>query len=527
MRVPQVWARLVEWARGWRDGNGEGDEDVEPWAWPDDGGEGNVGGNGDLVDVPVRVGEASRQVRNGDLVDVPARVGEASRQVRWEGVAVVRGDSGIAWALPWRGAPNGSMLRHESSERGRCGERRAPSDRPLDAFPTYRLPQHPAAPPPESPRLDLSFVRRHPPRPLVGWHSDGLSDAAKRLARLRASAALHEARLAAWREECGRKGKAVVTVEDEMEHAPSKRPPPPLAREPPAEVIDLMESDDDEQDAQSSRSRSGAPTPAATQPRPVRERFHLSSVVAELEAWRDDMPLPPPAEVALQYALDARGDPNEVLATVHGIAVTRQEIQRLLPGAWLTDNLLNVYCQYLLQARQERYAKRNRWPCCTFFSTFFYTRLTATADGYDYAGVRRWTRTLSGYPSQLLVFPINLGNVHWTLAVADLRNCELRYYDSMGGSGETVLAALQRWLRDEAADKQWIGTRMDDTPWRWKHPTVPQQHNGHDCGVFAAQFAELVCRDQPVYFDARKMNQVRRRMALEILCEHAFTPECG
>ncbi|KAK4537955.1 hypothetical protein CDCA_CDCA15G3980 [Cyanidium caldarium] len=510
MRVPRVWARLVAWARGWRDGNGAGDEDVEQLEWPNGGTEGNFGGNGDLVGVSVGVGDASRQVR-------------------WEGVAVGRGDSGIAWALPWRGTPNGSMLRHESSERGKRWERRVPSDPPLDAFPTYRLPQHSPAPPPEAPRLDLSLVGRHPPRPPVGWHSDGLSDASKRLARLRASAALHEARLAAWREECRRKGEAIVTVEGEVEHAPSKRPPPPppRAREPPVEVIDLLESDDDEQDVQSSRSRSGAPTPAATQPLSVRERFHLPSVVAEWEAWRDDMPLPPPAEAALQYALDARGDPNEVLTTVHGIAVTRQEIQRLLPGAWLTDNLLNVYCQHLLQARQEQHAKRNRWPYCTFFSTFFYTRLTATTDGYDYAGVRRWTRTLSGYPSQLLVFPINLGNVHWTLAVADLRTYELRYYDSMGGSGETVLAALQRWLRDEAADKQWAGTRMDDAPWRWKHPTVPQQLNGHDCGVFAAQFAELVCRDQPVYFDARKMNQVRRRMALEILCEHAFIPESG
>ncbi len=50
----------------------------------------------------------------------------------------------------------------------------------------------------------------------------------------------------------------------------------------------------------------------------------------------------------------------------------------------------------------------------------------------------------------LIIFPINLNNCHWVLAVIDLRAEQFIYRDSMNGHDtNNVLFTLRRWLADE------------------------------------------------------------------------------
>ena len=44
----------------------------------------------------------------------------------------------------------------------------------------------------------------------------------------------------------------------------------------------------------------------------------------------------------------------------------------------------------------------------------------ARTTGYNYDYVRTWTRRVDLFSKQLIVFPINIDNVHWCLAVARL-----------------------------------------------------------------------------------------------------------
>lgn len=48
-----------------------------------------------------------------------------------------------------------------------------------------------------------------------------------------------------------------------------------------------------------------------------------------------------------------------------------------------------------------------------------------------------------------IFFPINQDNVHWTFAVVNMKEKCIRYYDSLGGRGNTYLVRLLLYLVDE------------------------------------------------------------------------------
>jgi sentrin-specific protease 1 len=91
-----------------------------------------------------------------------------------------------------------------------------------------------------------------------------------------------------------------------------------------------------------------------------------------------------------------------------------------------------------------------------------------------------------------VLFPINISNMHWALAVAFMQKKKIVYYDSLGLSGLKYLTALQHYIFDEAANKQRHCVLEE---WQLHDERVPFQNNGSDCGVFACMFADLVIDD--------------------------------
>jgi sentrin-specific protease 1 len=167
----------------------------------------------------------------------------------------------------------------------------------------------------------------------------------------------------------------------------------------------------------------------------------------------------------------------------------------------------------------------------------------AWTTGYNYDYVRTWTRRVDLFSKQLIIFPINIDNVHWCLAVARIgaarnlgnsgrsgsldgregeasakrvaavNNGALLYFDSnrsgagvtrLGQSGSPrfateVLTILQQYFADEWADKHPMAPSLK--PWRLKplgtgtRPgLLPQQHDSSSCGVFMCAFAEALTR---------------------------------
>jgi Ulp1 protease family, C-terminal catalytic domain len=108
---------------------------------------------------------------------------------------------------------------------------------------------------------------------------------------------------------------------------------------------------------------------------------------------------------------------------------------------------------------QQQPGQRPPPPRCHFFNTFFLSKLYQERGEYCYANVRRWTSpkklAAAGHAVSCLlqldrlVLPVHQG-MHWTAALVDLTGQRLVFFDSLGGRDAPLMAALKRWLVDEA-----------------------------------------------------------------------------
>ncbi|WFD21277.1 Ulp1 peptidase [Malassezia caprae] len=202
--------------------------------------------------------------------------------------------------------------------------------------------------------------------------------------------------------------------------------------------------------------------------------------------------LPASAEAQVQQALARRG----VVASMTGAQVEAHDMAKLRPGQWLNDEVINFYGQ-LIQQRANQAAPQpgDASPCWAVhvFSSFFWQNLSTRG----YAGVRRWSRHVDLFTKDLVLMPINLGQAHWVCAAIDLRLRRFAYYDSVGMRSPAVLQRLRAYLTDELKDKHGLALCLDDWEDYCAGDTSPQQSNGYDCGVFAAQTLEQLSRRDP------------------------------
>ncbi|EAY90420.1 putative ubiquitin-like-specific protease 1B isoform X1 [Oryza sativa Japonica Group] len=212
-------------------------------------------------------------------------------------------------------------------------------------------------------------------------------------------------------------------------------------------------------------------------------------------------------------------DQSKKIIVMHGpsnIDITKEKIWCLRTCNWLNDEVINLYLE-LLKERAQREPKR--FLKCHFFNTFFYKKLACGKTGYDYQSVRRWT-TLNrlGYglvECEKIFIPIHR-NVHWCLAIINMKDKTFQYLDSFGGMDHAVLRILARYIRDELNDKSNI--QVDTSSWlKISSDSCPLQQNGWDCGMFMLKFIDFHSRGIGLCFTQEHMDYFRKRTAKEIL----------
>ncbi|KAJ1031004.1 hypothetical protein NDA18_002229 [Ustilago nuda] len=233
-------------------------------------------------------------------------------------------------------------------------------------------------------------------------------------------------------------------------------------------------------------------------------------------------------EQEVKAVLQKRGK----IAEIPGAEVNDHDVQKLKPKQWLNDEVINFYGNLILLRSNEAEKKRteamaaakNTPPSPTppagaagskkkgkktkltrpynksldtywrvhFFSSFFWANLKQR--GFD--GVKRWTRRIDIFSKDLILFPINLGNSHWVCGAINMRKHRFEYYDSMGAPNPSAFKLMRDYVTAEAKDKK--KTEIDLRGWRdMFSDESPQQENGFDCGVFAAQTLEQISRRDP------------------------------
>ena len=224
---------------------------------------------------------------------------------------------------------------------------------------------------------------------------------------------------------------------------------------------------------------------------------------------------------------------NDVVGRGFNVDILRKDVLSLCDGVWLNDEVMNFWFELLRERRQKRIAALaadnsgaggERQHLC--WNTFFCQKLME--GGYCYSNVKRWAKPTilnRKYPGVNSIFdfnrvllPVHVGEMHWCLAVIFLPEHRIQYYDSMGGSGMSVLRALLRWLGDESRER--LKAELDVDAWTLV-PTqmgeTPQQHNGCDCGVFTCTAADFISNCEGLDYDQQDMPHFRRRMAVRIM----------
>lgn len=99
-------------------------------------------------------------------------------------------------------------------------------------------------------------------------------------------------------------------------------------------------------------------------------------------------------------------------------------------------------------------------------------------------------------------------NAHWTLAVANINEKCISYYDSLEVqyAAQNVLDILLRFFKENVGG-EWKAVVTDG----------PKQQNGFDCGVFVCTTAEFISRDRPLTFEQKDMIYFRKKMVIEIM----------
>ncbi|KAJ4750020.1 Sentrin-specific protease [Rhynchospora pubera] len=217
------------------------------------------------------------------------------------------------------------------------------------------------------------------------------------------------------------------------------------------------------------------------------------------------------------------GRRSEVLVAheASNIEITREKMQCLRSGAWLNDEVINVYLE-LLKERERREPKK--FLNCHFFNTFFYKKLAGGRSGYDFKAVRRWTTQRKlGYAlidCDKIFVPIHK-EVHWCLAVINVRDKKLQYLDSLGGMDTIVLRTLARYFTEEVKEKS--GKQIDTSSWDFEDcPDLPLQENGWDCGMFMLKYVDFLSRDLHLSFSQEHMMYFRKRTVKELMRLQAF-----
>ncbi|OAV94922.1 hypothetical protein, variant 1 [Puccinia triticina 1-1 BBBD Race 1] len=253
-------------------------------------------------------------------------------------------------------------------------------------------------------------------------------------------------------------------------------------------------------------------------------QLHLSQINSRTKPHQRQWPtsLTPAQQLIVDKALRPN---NETIYDLPGASCGIKELQILsLPAQWINDEIINYYGSLInLQSQNQRSLKALDVHC---FSSFFMSQF----DLGGHQNVQRWTRKINLFQKDLILFPINLSNLHWVLGVINIQQKRFEYYDSLGGSNSKVLLKLRRYYKDEYQTKN--SDNADLAQWTDYQPEVPLQSNSSDCGVFVCQFMHSLSQNsihqdaqEPMFdFTAKNMPYLRQKMILEIISK-AFLPD--
>jgi sentrin-specific protease 1 len=197
------------------------------------------------------------------------------------------------------------------------------------------------------------------------------------------------------------------------------------------------------------------------------------------EAMKLLRPLNPQEQSVVVEAMKKGRDHSEILVSSNSNSkdsVQRGSMQRLSPGKWLNDEVINYFLKNCLAMQDKKLCKKEPGRRRShFFNSFFVQNLFDLKNKdqklrgiYNYEKVRRWSRMVPMprdiFSLKYIFCPININNSHWTLAVIFMEAKKIQYYDSCGKTDMAKMQGLLEYVKDEYRAKH-DGKEMDAKEW--------------------------------------------------------------
>ncbi|SCN63419.1 sentrin-specific protease 1, putative [Plasmodium chabaudi adami] len=216
---------------------------------------------------------------------------------------------------------------------------------------------------------------------------------------------------------------------------------------------------------------------------------------------------------------------NNVLIEKFNVPLMYSQIKCLIDSRWLNDEIINFYLS-MLQEYNEAGIKSGvaYLPKMFTFSTFFFQSLNFNGS-YNYSKVARWTKRkkIDILEYDLILIPLHVGGNHWTLGAINIKDKQIKLYDSLNMPNRKFFEYMKRYIVDEVKDKKQIN--IDISPWTYNPSGLPEegipcQENGYDCGVFTCMFAKCLTFNRDFDFSQSDIKEIRLKMVYEISQGH-------
>lgn len=222
---------------------------------------------------------------------------------------------------------------------------------------------------------------------------------------------------------------------------------------------------------------------------------------------------------AVNYALNPKLSPEEVLCTVNSQPLTRKDLLTLSPGTWLNDEIVNAMLHIILErSMYEHIRAPGTCPKVMVFNTYFFSLLAPTLV-YDRQKGERMMKKIAKplFDFDIVLIPIHVGLNHWALVAINMNQHIIAYYDSLPNDGKLVLGVIEAFVEDEAKRQDSAHKNIGWVTQQSSRDFVPQQQNAFDCGMFSLMFADKIASQKMFLFSQRDMSELRRRVAATLL----------
>ncbi|XP_059628251.1 uncharacterized protein LOC132271031 isoform X2 [Cornus florida] len=202
--------------------------------------------------------------------------------------------------------------------------------------------------------------------------------------------------------------------------------------------------------------------------------------------------LRPEAKAVISYAMDESRNDDEMLVNINDIFLTRKEMRTISYNHWISNMVVEVYCQ-MLQLKQKRRGTKIFFPPSIGIELSKIPSKVVDRKGKIQAVWNNYKRIRNVDDNKvcqfnMLFFPILVNEKHWCLYVFNICDSRMDVLDSNKHSSHDKRTP-DKMSKDLVMLVE-VFTGRDLQNFIYNVPNVPQQPDSDSCGAFMLDFME-------------------------------------